>query len=702
MTVAVLRSRLDFVREARVPITTPRLRVPRGVGDRRIVLDVPDPELSAMLIWAAEAVGLEWNPPPCPAQSRLDECQRQLFHQDGHHPNKLGSRVLKDNIYFSLNHPSAVCANPLNLNGTHTPGHGMNDHRTSLQQQNGHAVDISHKDNDNTTPPQQPLLTDTISAEPCPQSSPQSDILELLQDSAPKDDFLENSQGSQDSILQPPITQDQQPLSPDTLSLSPASPLLCYSQKMEELVYVGTKLSHSFAASPQISTKKRQAPQPPKPAGPSHPSPASVRALRPLPQHQGPHPPPSARVAGKYVLIARFLREQGWVSDAEACDSTQYAEAKINLWKYLGLEDNTTQNDRMWPLMNNYKYNPYYANQPANTYVDISVSSITNVDEKAQSLTTQVKMITAWPNLKMKWNPDDFCQIKTFAAPQNMFWTPDIGIIESIKTEFGTKESPYVLLLSEGFTVSTDILSLTTACKMDLYRFPFDTQTCNITLQSTVYSDQEIVINRLSDANSIFFKSKEIFQSLGEWNLTNIISIAHTTDDDIEWRKMHQLIYKITIKRRPLLYVINIIIPVFFFLVLDLISFFVDSNISEKVTFKVTLLLSISVMLLVINNTLPSTGTEIPLIGVFCGVIFFLIAISMMETILVNYLSIKGAEKRSVETKAAVTGQDVGVIDQQNPPDSVRDQNEEQSYTLDCLKQILTECRQKTPLYWTR
>ncbi|CAM4587801.1 unnamed protein product [Leuciscus chuanchicus] len=186
-----------------------------------------------------------------------------------------------------------VCANPLNQNGTHTPGHSMNDHRTSLQ--NGHDVDISHKDNDNTTEPQQPLLTDTISAEPCPQSSPQTDILELLQDSAPKDDFLENSQGSQDSISQPPITPEQQPLSPDTFSLSPATPLLCFSQKMEELVHAGTRLSHSFAASPQISTKKRRAPLPPKPAGPAHPPPASVRALRPLPQRQGPHPPPSAR-----------------------------------------------------------------------------------------------------------------------------------------------------------------------------------------------------------------------------------------------------------------------------------------------------------------------------------------------------------------------------------------------------------------------
>ncbi len=58
---------------------------------------------------------------------------------------------------------------------------------------------------------------------------------------------------------------------------------------MEELVHAGTKLSHSFAASPQISTKKWRAPQPPKTAGPALPPP-----LRPLPQCQGPNHPPSA------------------------------------------------------------------------------------------------------------------------------------------------------------------------------------------------------------------------------------------------------------------------------------------------------------------------------------------------------------------------------------------------------------------------
>ncbi len=228
---------------------------------------------------------------------------RQLYKLDGLHPNKLGARVLKDNFYFSLRHPSVVCVNPL----TQSPGQNMSDHRTSYQLPSHYVVEESHKDTDNATQPKQPLLMD-IPAEPCSQSSSHADcdVSQQLQDSAPKDNFLENSLGCHDNTLQSPETSELEPRSPDTLSLSPApgqnmprspdtlslspaSPLLSFSQKMEELVYAGTKLS----ASPQISTKKRRAPQPPKTVGSALPPPP-VRALRPLPQRKGPNPPPSA------------------------------------------------------------------------------------------------------------------------------------------------------------------------------------------------------------------------------------------------------------------------------------------------------------------------------------------------------------------------------------------------------------------------
>ncbi len=193
--------------------------------------------------------------------------------------------------------------NPL----TQSPGQNMSDHRTSYQLPSHYVVEESHKDTDNATQPKQPLLMD-IPAEPCSQSSSHADcdVSQQLQDSAPKDNFLENSLGCHDNTLQSPETSELEPRSPDTLSLSPAPgqnmprspdtlslspafPLLSFSQKMEELVYAGTKLS----ASPQISTKKRRAPQPPKTAGSALPPPP-VRALRPLPQRKGSNPPPSA------------------------------------------------------------------------------------------------------------------------------------------------------------------------------------------------------------------------------------------------------------------------------------------------------------------------------------------------------------------------------------------------------------------------
>lgn len=67
--------------------------------------------------------------------------------------------------------------------------------------------------------------------------------------------------------------------------------------------------------------------------------------------------------------------------------------------------------------------------------------------------------------------------------------------------------------------------------------------------------------------------------------------------------------------RKPLLYVINLIIPLFYFLVLDLASFLINEAKGEKLSFKVTLLLSTSVLLLILKAMLPSTEKHLPVIG---------------------------------------------------------------------------------------
>lgn len=122
-------------------------------------------------------------------------------------------------------------------------------------------------------------------------------------------------------------------------------------------------------------------------------------------------------------------------------------------------------------------------------------------------------------------------------------------------------------------------------------------------------------------------------------------------------------------KRRPLLYVINFLLPIAFFLTLDLASFFIADHRGEKLGFKVTVLLAISVLLLILNDILPSMSNKTPLIGrdrtrgpgwrppygqrikalfllaaTYCIVIFALMLLSLLETILVTYLMDKNSQ----------------------------------------------------------
>ncbi len=75
------------------------------------------------------------------------------------------------------------------------------------------------------------------------------------------------------------------------------------------------------------------------------------------------------------------------------------------------------------------------------------------------------------------------------------------------------------------------------------------------------------------------------------------------------------IISQITIKRRSALYIVNFMLPVLFFLCLDLASFMISDSGGEKLSFKITVLLAVTVLQLILNEILPSSSNRIPLIG---------------------------------------------------------------------------------------
>nr|XP_029137190.1 5-hydroxytryptamine receptor 3E-like [Labrus bergylta] len=105
------------------------------------------------------------------------------------------------------------------------------------------------------------------------------------------------------------------------------------------------------------------------------------------------------------------------------------------------------------------------------------------------------------------------------------------------------------------------------------------------------------------------------------------------------------VVYTIIMKRRSVLYVVNFILPTLFFFCLDLASFLILDSGGEKLSFKVTVLLAVTVMQLILNDILPSSSDRIPLIAVYCIGVFGLMMMSLLETILVMYLMQKDKDK---------------------------------------------------------
>ncbi|PIO32240.1 hypothetical protein AB205_0141140, partial [Aquarana catesbeiana] len=119
----------------------------------------------------------------------------------------------------------------------------------------------------------------------------------------------------------------------------------------------------------------------------------------------------------------------------------------------------------------------------------------------------------------------------------------------------------------------------------------------------------------------------------GEWELLYVLPqyrMFVENEDSFAEMKFH-----VVIKRRPLFYAVNLLLPSMFLMVMDIIGFYLPPDSGERVSFKITLLLGYSVFLIIVSDTLPATAIGTPLIGVYFVVCMALLVISLTETILI-------------------------------------------------------------------
>ncbi|XP_019296206.2 neuronal acetylcholine receptor subunit beta-3 isoform X4 [Panthera pardus] len=268
------------------------------------------------------------------------------------------------------------------------------------------------------------------------------------------------------------------------------------------------------------------------------------------------------------------------------------------------------------------------SNDTIKVYFGLKISQLVDVDEKNQLMTTNVWLKQEWTDHKLRWNPDEYGGIRSIKVPSESLWLPDIVLFENADGRFEGSLMTKVIVRSNGTVIWTPPASYKSSCTMDVTFFPFDRQNCSMKFGSWTYDGTMVdlvLINENVDR-------KDFFDN-GEWEILNAKGMKGNRRDGTYSYPF--ITYSFVLRRLPLFYTLFLIIPCLGLSFLTVLVFYLPSDEGEKLSLSTSVLVSLTVFLLVIEEIIPSSSKVIPLIGEYLLFIMIFVTLSIIVTVFV-------------------------------------------------------------------
>ncbi|XP_058412205.1 5-hydroxytryptamine receptor 3E isoform X1 [Diceros bicornis minor] len=270
---------------------------------------------------------------------------------------------------------------------------------------------------------------------------------------------------------------------------------------------------------------------------------------------------------------------------------------------------------------------------PTIVNISFTLSAILDVNEQLQLLSSFLWLEMVWDNPFIRWNSEECADVMRISVAAENLWLPSILMVEFMdvdKTPKGLK----AYISNEGRITYKKPMKVVSICNLDIFYFPFDKQNCTLTFRSFLHTVDYMLLGMEKEVWEMSETSRDIVQTNGEWEFLGINKA--TSKMSMGTSQYDQIMFYVAIRRRPSLYVINLLVPSGFLVAIDALSFYLPAENKNRAPFKITLLLGYNVFLLMMNDLLPTSGT--PLISVYFALCLSLMVLSLLETIFITYL----------------------------------------------------------------
>ena len=267
-------------------------------------------------------------------------------------------------------------------------------------------------------------------------------------------------------------------------------------------------------------------------------------------------------------------------------------------------ENRTDVENLVSVLFNGYdtSIRPIYGQQ-MNITVGFYLFSIKDFDEISGTLTSVGGPIYFWNDPRLTWDPSEYGYLYTLPMNSSKVWHPSIYLINPADIMEPIGHESFVVRLSYNGDIWRYVGSiLKTSCDVDMTYFPFDTQVCMIEMMAFSYSPSEIYLTIMySELDLTYYKENS------QWAVVKSELKEHQLKSE-----PGMVAVVMSLKRKPEYFAINILAPIFMLCFLNPLVFFLPTDSGERISYTITIFLSLAVFMTLISDSMPKSSDPMP------------------------------------------------------------------------------------------
>ena len=251
---------------------------------------------------------------------------------------------------------------------------------------------------------------------------------------------------------------------------------------------------------------------------------------------------------------------------------------------------------------------------PTEVYVDLNLLSLREIEQTEQYFVINAWLGMSWQDEVRSWDPKQHGGVRFVYPGTSGTWKPNVIVTNSIEDRDVFADDPSPLTLAwDGTARWYPGTVFYLSCTMDLTYFPFDRQHCWIRFLAQEYGTD---VNLIPARNVV---NTNGYGGHGEWDLesTSVESFTVVLGDI----SFSRLTYHFDFRRHPAFYILNVLVPVVLMSLLTPLVFVLPEESGERVSYSVTLLLSLSVFMGIVAGHLPQSSEPLPITIVYLFVL---------------------------------------------------------------------------------